>query len=258
MSRSLLFRLKAAGLHLLGSAIVIGLFLWLVYGYWYMHPYEVVFSTINVVKVLIGVDLVLGPLLTLIVFNIAKPRKELVRDLGMILAVQLSALAWGTHVTYSVRPQFVAFVGDTVYVVTGRDINLDELPDDISLRSWNQPPVAVSVRGPQSEAGWSQHMADLYNGKVHELMYQARRYRPYAERVIHSQVLPLTVDELNRQGEATRSWLSSVQAQKDSEGYAFYKIMSGTFSSIAAVRDQDGVVIDVMQAQLAPPRESKS
>jgi len=258
MSRSLLFRLKASGLHLLASALVLGLFLWLVYGFWYREPYQIVYSTIDVVKILIGVDLVLGPLLTLIVFNIAKPRKELARDLAIILAFQLSALAWGAHVTYSVRPQFVAFVGDSVYVVTGRDINLEELPADIGTRAWYQPPVAVSVSGPQSEAEWSQHMADLYNEKVPELMYQAKRYRPYAERVIHSKVLPLTSDELRARGDAVQSWLESVQAMDGASVYEFYKIMSGTFSSLAAVRAEDGVVISVMPVQPVPPPENKS
>lgn len=258
MSRSLLFRLKAAGLHVLGSGIVIGLFLWLVYGYWYMYPYQIVFSTIEVVKILVAVDLVLGPLLTLIVFNIAKPRKELVRDLGLILAVQLSALVWGVHVTYSVRPQYVAFVGNTVYVVTGRDVNLDELPAEISTRFWYQPPVPVSVQGPQSEAEWSQHLADLYNNKVPELMYQTRRYRPYAEREMHSKVLPLTMDELRAKGESVQSWLASVQSMDGAGGFEFYSIMSGTFTSLAAVRVADGVVISVMPVQPAPPPANKS
>lgn len=257
MSRSLLFRLKAAGLHLLGSAVAIGLFLWLVYGYWYMHPYQIVFSTMDVVKILVGVDLVLGPLLTLIVFNVAKPRKELARDLGLILAVQLSALAWGVQVTYSVRPQFAAFVGNNVYVVTGRDVHLDELPAEISKRSWYQPPVAVSVQGPQSEAEWRQHMADLFNEKVPDLMYQAQRYRPYAERATHSQILPFTAEELSKRSDAVRVWVESVQATDNAGGYEYYNILSGTFTSLAAVRAEDGVIISVMPVQPVPLPENK-
>ncbi|MBI3188729.1 MAG: hypothetical protein HYZ31_12790 [Gammaproteobacteria bacterium] len=258
MSRTLSFRLKASGLHLAGSGLVIGVFLWLVYGFWYMVPYQLVFSTFDVVKVLIGVDLVLGPLLTFIVFNIAKPRKELARDLAIILAFQLSALAWGVHVTYSVRPQFLAFVGDNLYAVSGRDINLEELPDDIKRRVWYEPPVPVSVRGPQSEDEWKQHTVDLFNSKVPELMYQSRRYRPYAERGMYSGVLPLTVDALREKGPGVNQWLDSVLVKEDASSLAFYKIMAGTFVSWAAVRVDDGFVINVMPVQSVPPPENKS
>lgn len=257
MSRTLSVRLQAAGLHVLGSMLVIGLFLGLVYGFWYPSPYPIVFSTFDVVKVLIGVDLVLGPLLTLIVFNIAKPRKELVRDMGFILAVQLSALIWGVYVTYSVRPQYLAFVGSSVYAVTGNDINLNELSADIKRRAWYEPPVPVSVRGPQSQEEWGQHMADLYNNKVPDLMYQTRRYRPYAERVIHSKVPPLTAEALDTQSEAVRTWVASVHSMEGADDYAFYNIMSGTFTSLVAVRNEDGLLLSVMPVQPAPPPKNK-
>ena len=258
MSRSLLFRLQAAGWHLLGSLLVITVFMVLVYGYWYAAPYDMIFSTGDVVKVLVGVDLVLGPMITLVIFNVLKSRKELIRDLGVILTIQIVALAWGTQVAYSVRPQYLAFVGSNVYAVTGRDINVAELPEDIKQRAWYQLPVPVSVQGPQSQAEWGQHMADLYNEKVPDLMYQTRRYRPYAERTQYSNVPALTAQGIFERGATQQAWLEQVQAMEGAADFEFYTIMSGTFTSLAAVRKTDGVLISVMPVQPVPPPGNKS
>ena len=88
-------------------------------------------------------------------------------------------------------------------------------------------------------------------------MYQTRRYRPYAERVIHSTVPPLTAEALGTQSEAVRTWLASVQSMEDADDYVFYNIMSGTFTSLAAVRNEDGLLMSVMPVQPAPPPKNK-
>jgi hypothetical protein len=40
-------------------------------------------------------DVILGPLLTLVVANPAKPRRELARDIGSIIGVQILAAGYG-------------------------------------------------------------------------------------------------------------------------------------------------------------------
>jgi hypothetical protein len=258
MSRSLLFRIRAAGLHLLGSAVVIGLFLWLVYGYWYMHPYEIVFSTIDVVKVLIGVDLVLGPLLTLIVFNIAKPRKELVRDIGVILAFQLAALAWGAHITYSVRPQYVVYYDQDIYVLTAKDLDISRVSDEIGSRSFLSPPVVVYAQSPQTTEEITQHVADMFTRNMPDVPYQPERYRPYAQnrtRVAEAAIKP---DDMRKKSDIAKIWVDSLFENTDAASIAFFKIESGVYSSYAAVSLENGFVLDVMPDQLAPPPENKS
>ncbi|MDH3645859.1 MAG: hypothetical protein OER80_03715 [Gammaproteobacteria bacterium] len=70
---------------------------------------------IDGIKIIAGVDLVLGPLLTLIIYNKAKPRKELYRDLAMIGTVQFAALFAGMFVVYESRPAVVTYVFDTFH-----------------------------------------------------------------------------------------------------------------------------------------------
>jgi hypothetical protein len=79
----------------------------------------------NVLRVLIGVDVVLGPLLTLIVF---KPGKRGLKfDLAFIALVQLAALVYGLTAIYRERPYFTVFSVDRFYVVAERDADPREL-----------------------------------------------------------------------------------------------------------------------------------
>jgi hypothetical protein len=243
MSRSLLFRLQASGVHLLGSALVIGLFLWLVYGYWYVHPYQIVLSALDVVKILVGVDLVLGPLLTLIVFNIAKPRRELARDMGVILAIQLSALSWGVHVTYSMRPQIVAFLDQDVYVLTASDIDMTAIPPEISHRSLLSSPVAVYVKGPQTPEEIAQHVSDMFVNDKPDAPFQPERYRSFADNREKVHNGALRSEEIRKKSDMAAAWFDGLQGDKQ---LVFFNIHSGNYESLAAVDAETGVLVSVM------------
>jgi len=73
------------------------------------------------VRIIIAVDLVLGPCLTLVVFNPQKPRSELIRDLSLIVLVQVLALGAGAYLVAKARPLAVVQVFDTFYVLNRED-----------------------------------------------------------------------------------------------------------------------------------------
>ncbi len=68
-------------------------------------------------RIVAGVDLILGPALTLIIYNIAKPRRELIRDLSIIGLVQFSCLFAGMYLVYQGRPVVVAWVDDQFFAL---------------------------------------------------------------------------------------------------------------------------------------------
>ena len=121
-----LFRLKAFGLHLTASASALSLILGTLYLGWYHWPGWYLAEVARVVLVMVGVDVVLGPLLTLIVARSSKPRRVLVRDIGMIVAVQLIALTYGTVSLWSGRPLYYAFSESLLQLVQAYDIDADE------------------------------------------------------------------------------------------------------------------------------------
>jgi hypothetical protein len=121
------FRLKAFGLHLLGSATALTLVLGTLYFGWYRWPGWYLCDAKYVVVVLMGVDLALGPLLTLVIANPNKPRRELARDVSIIVAVQLTALAYGSVHLWTGRPLYYALTENVLQVVQAYDINASEL-----------------------------------------------------------------------------------------------------------------------------------
>jgi hypothetical protein len=120
------FRLKAFSLHLLSSAIALSLILGSLYFGWYRWPGWHLAEVTKVVLVMVCVDVVLGPLLTFIVANKIKPRRELTRDIGIIVIVQLCALTYGSISLWNGRPLYYAFSVNVLQLVQAYDINSEE------------------------------------------------------------------------------------------------------------------------------------
>ena len=83
-ANSLPSRLKASGIHLGISLTVALLAALLVFGLWYPYPYREMSGGRELFLIVVAVDVILGPLITLAVFNRAKPSRELKRDLVMV------------------------------------------------------------------------------------------------------------------------------------------------------------------------------
>ena len=129
-------KLKAAGLHLLISAIVIGSFLLIVYFIWYPYPFYITEGLSHITIILLGVDLVLGPLMTLILYR--KGKKYWLFDLSIVLILQLSAFAYGAVTIAEGRPVYIVFATDVFKTVPSSMIDRSTLKDkslDYSLFS---------------------------------------------------------------------------------------------------------------------------
>ena len=129
LSDWLRFRLKALTLHLVASTVVLTIIFGALYFGWYRWPGWYLAGVSQVVFVMAGVDLVVGPLLTFVVAGANKPRRELTRDIAMIVVVQLSALIYGTMSIWNGRPLYYAFSENVLQVVQAYDIN----PTDSAL-----------------------------------------------------------------------------------------------------------------------------
>jgi hypothetical protein len=117
------FRLKAFSLHLLSSATALTLILGSLYFGWYRWPGWHLSDVTTVVLVMVGVDVVLGPTLTFIIANQKKSRRELTRDIGIIVVVQLCALIYGSVSLWNGRPLYYAFSENILQLVQAYDID---------------------------------------------------------------------------------------------------------------------------------------
>ncbi len=122
-STSRLNRFKAASIHLgisLAVAVVAALLVFLV---WYPYPYGEISGGRSLFLLVVAVDVVMGPLLTLAVFDVAKPRKKLVFDLAIIGLLQVAALAYGLWTVMVARPVHLVFEIDRFRVVHAIDVD---------------------------------------------------------------------------------------------------------------------------------------
>jgi hypothetical protein len=117
------FRLKAFSLHLLSSATALTLILGSLYFGWYRWPGWHLTDVTTVVLVMVCVDVVLGPTLTFIIANQKKSRRELTRDIGIIVVVQLCALIYGSVSLWNGRPLYYAFSESVLQLVQAYDID---------------------------------------------------------------------------------------------------------------------------------------
>ncbi len=120
-------RLKAAGVHLGLSALVGILAAVLVFGLWYPAPFREISGGQSLFILIVSVDLVLGPALTLVVFSPGKAKTVLMRDLLVIAALQLGGLAYGLHTVFQARPIAMVYEPGRFRVVTNADIMQSEL-----------------------------------------------------------------------------------------------------------------------------------
>jgi hypothetical protein len=121
-------RARAAGIHLLISCAVAACAAGLVFGLWYPGIYRLASGGRDLFLLLASVDVVLGPLLTFAVFNLAKGWKHLRRDLVVIGLIQTAALVYGLHTVYVVRPVAMVFEVDRFRVISTGDVLESELP----------------------------------------------------------------------------------------------------------------------------------
>jgi len=194
------FRLKAFGLHLLASATVLTLTLGMLNVGWYHWPGWYLTDVLHVAAVLVGVDVVLGPLMTLIIASAKKHRRELVRDLAIIVSCQLVALAYGTTALWNGRPLYYAFSVNCLSVVQANDIDQKDLelarqqkasilPHWYSLPSWIWAPL------PEDPARAQEIVASVMQGGA-DVIAMPRFYKPWDQGLPELRTQLKKVDEI--------------------------------------------------------------
>jgi hypothetical protein len=104
-------RYQAFAVHMAISLVIFFILLVCITQYWYPG---ILFDTGNgwkAIGIIIGIDLILGPLLTLIVFNHNKTSLKF--DLWVIALVQTTALIYGTWTIHQTRPIALAFINSS-------------------------------------------------------------------------------------------------------------------------------------------------
>src|SRR5690606_15630395 len=117
-------------------AVVAGTIAMLVFWGWFPAPLHQLMGGLDLFLLIASVDVVCGPLLTLVVFTPAKSRVDLRRDLTLVVVIQILALGYGIHTLSYARPVALVFEVDRFRAVSYADLDEAEAPD---APSWAQP-----------------------------------------------------------------------------------------------------------------------
>ncbi len=126
------------GISLLIFLALIGVILF----HWYPGQF-IHFGGWQGIRIVAGVDLVLGPLLTLIVFN--KAKNKLKFDLSVIATIQTTALICGVYVVEKERPIAQVILNGSVYVLAKADFQRLNIPMSIWDKFTGSTPYPVAL-----------------------------------------------------------------------------------------------------------------
>lgn len=173
-------RWKAATLHLTVSIVVASLVGALLFFLWFPPPYFVAAGASALLLLLVGVDVCIGPLLTLIACSPGKRHRLVLLDLTIIIALQITAFAYGAYTVCRARPVFIVGEVDRLVIVAADEIAPTDLakatlPEARSL-SWHGPRL-VGAQPPSGPGAFDVVAHALAGGKDIDRLPQY--YAPY-------------------------------------------------------------------------------
>ncbi len=133
------FALRWAFGHFLVSALVVSLAAILVFLIWYPSPWREMLGIGSIFALVAVVDLVCGPILTLVLASPVKSRRERWLDLTLVALIQIAALGYGLWSVASARPVVLVFEVDRLFVLTANEVQMELLgqaPEALNQLSW--------------------------------------------------------------------------------------------------------------------------
>ena len=200
-------KLRAAGIHLAICVVIGAAILTLFLAVWYPRPLFGAMGSGRLLATILAVDLVLGPLLTFIVFRRGKPSLRF--DLACIGVAQLLALGYGLHVAYAARPVYIAVLPNRASVVRANDVVAEPRPSS----PYDQPPHwgirYVATLPPQDQAELQALLFRTLEGHA-DIDFRPAYYSNLARALpgIAAQAAPLLSADAQRAGAAAhyRHW----------------------------------------------------
>ncbi len=178
------FRLKAFGLHIVGSACILALVLGALYLGWYRWPGWYLTGALRIAAMMAAFDVVLGPLLTFVIANPNKPRRELARDIGIIVCVQIIALGYGATTLWNGRVLYYAFSTKWLEIVQASDLSAAEIERAVTENPafaphWYSTPRWVYAPLPEDESTRQKIIAGTLTGSD-DVIQMPRYFKPWA------------------------------------------------------------------------------
>lgn len=171
-------RFQAFAIHLVISCVVVLTFLTIMKQFWYPDFFFEASAGWGVLKILIMVDLVLGPLITLIIFKSGKPGLKF--DLSVIAALQVAALLYGGSVVFQNRPGYLVFAVDRFEVVAATLVDNAAIPDAELRRTLANPIPLIYASLPEDREASEVILFEVVSGGA-DIEMRPELYKPFQE-----------------------------------------------------------------------------
>jgi hypothetical protein len=169
-------KLKAFIVHLLISIVIVCLTLGLIIYFWYPLNYLHVSQFVQISILVIGIDLVMGPLLTFVIYNTKK--ESLKTDLAIIALLQFSALGFGGYTLFQNHPLYVTFTIDRYTIVTAQDADPQYAKfDEYKISKISSPKLAFAA-SPKNIKDKNKLILGIMSGEK-DLDQRTDLYKPY-------------------------------------------------------------------------------
>ena len=242
-------KLKAFSIHLFISATIVGIVFVLIFLFWYPRPYFEANGAWTVLRVLVMVDLVLGPLLTLVLFK--RGKKGLVLDMCIVAAIQLAALIYGVHVIFGERPYYLAFAVDRFEVIGKVEIDANKIKyPELKIKP-NQGPILVYSDFPKDKKERENFLFEVVIQGKPDLERRPEYYHPYLlnkDKVLQK-AKPLS-DLIRGETSNQKKIDKFLKRHSDTQESYLYLPLVGKNNDLALVLDKnsglpvDGIAID--------------
>ena len=213
-------RWKASGIHLLISMILVGILLVVLLNTWYPPAIMGISKAEGLIYILAGVDITIGPLLTLIVYKVGKPSLKF--DLSVIALLQISALSFGLYTIWQSRPVFMVAANDRFYLVYANEVEAKNLAQaknpEYSTLGFGGAKIVAAVSSIDINRPISfEPVPDIQNLPRYFVAYDN-----YAENLM-AQSLPVTADKTNETPQAVtaaiKAWASQNKVKLETLRY---------------------------------------
>lgn len=238
----LITKLKATGVHLCLSIVIFIVLFYLIYYHWYPQPYFSIDGGWQGVRIIAAVDLVLGPLITFLIFDLRKSRREILFDLATIAVIQFSALAYGVHLTHSQRPVAVVMISQFTLSATMKQVEEEiDSPQELYAYSDARPPIIFADLQLDLTTADKIIGAGLWNSALEYVLQHSQD--PRAEFVAALRARQAMFSQMLDALEARESFAAWLAENGKKPGEVMISRLSGRYGEAWLVFDLDGSLL---------------
>jgi hypothetical protein len=241
-------RWKAAAIHLGISALIVSTLGTLLALSLYPPAYAWAMGGLGLIAILAGVDVCLGPLLTLIVWNAKKSSLRL--DMAVIVLFQVLGLSYGLYTIFLARPVYMVFTKDRFHLVSAPDIPTSELKKasrgEFKLLPLTGPKI-IAAQEPINTAERTKLLFSAISGGA-DLPQIPQYYVPYTEMAAEAVRKASPLDQLMQRGTEIRDTLTAYLERNklDSSKVKFLPLRAKQHDQTVLIDNATGEVLGIV------------